>query len=122
MQRVVSQKFSPEPSGWISNQVFVPSDRDGGRLSVARGSLSEPHETALRFARGDSNNLPPSVVGVTTAEAHGVGTLPYPDPLRDDFVHAILSFATTLDQDQIEDLALELRLIAEDHGLLWSRP
>lgn len=108
--------------GRPSSQVFRPTPKDAGKLSVARGSLTTPASAFELHTRG-LGLLSAGTWAVTVEECREQALNVLPDPLSsppekvDDPAHAVVEF-TPHSKNQCEAKATRLTLKATERGRL----
>jgi hypothetical protein len=103
-----------KPDGSFSSQVFKPTPKDKGCMSVDRSSKVSAQTS---FEHHQSFGVSVAVLGVTVGEVTDVGLSSIDDVLVDKPAHAYIDM-TGKSRGQIEGLAGKLRDLAVDRGVL----
>jgi hypothetical protein len=103
-----------KPDGSFSSQVFKPTPKDQGCLSVDRSSKISAQ---MSFESHQAFGTSVAVLGVTVSEVTDVGLASFDDELFDKPAHAYIEM-TGKSRGQIEGLAGKLRDVAVDRGVL----
>ena len=106
--------------GQVSSQVFTPTKKDEGRLSVSRSSKTTP-EAAFVHHTKKLGLASAGVVAVTTGECARIDVGWADDPVEGDMpdlAHAYLDM-TSLSQGQIRTKAKLLKRLAQEKGFLY---
>lgn len=100
----------------ISSQVFRPTSKDSGLLSVDRSSKCTAQDAHERFASLGLRSL--GVLGVTVGECAQESLAAFDDPLPDNTAHAVIDFSG-LTRGQSETKAKKLLFLAEQRGFCY---
>ena len=103
-----------KPNGSFSSQVFKPTPKDKGCLSVDRSSKISAHTS---FEGHQSFGVSVAILGVTVGRVTDVGLASFDDVLADKPAHSYIDM-TGKSRGQIEGLAGKLRDVAVDRGVL----
>lgn len=106
----------------ITSQVFRPTRKDNGKLSVYDGSQMEA-EASWRHFTQEQGYPSVGVMAVTVEECAGEGLIVLPDP--NEFPeHVLIVFedptGNRLSRNQIDDISKRLKAAAERRG--WQYP
>ena len=100
--------------GTVTRQVFKPTPKDEGRLSVDRSSKISAEAAFDAHQQLGSSTM---VLGVAVGEIDDSGSSAYDDPVADKPAHAYIDF-TGLARKQVDGLAAQLRDFAVVRGVL----
>ena len=115
LYRMVSPSFMKD--GNPTSQVFKPTRKDNGRLSVYDGDQISPRD-AYEHYTGSPPGLGQNAVGVlavTVAECESLDLIVSPDPLPEFPEHTLIDFSA-LSRGMLKYAADELRVIANARG------
>jgi hypothetical protein len=117
--RQVSPSFL-KVGGFLSSQIFRPTGKDDGLLSVDRSSIEPSPEASLtRFNANGGQSI--GVLAATVAEFHGQELACHEDPLHHNAAHAVANFQG-LTRGQCEKKSKVLLACAEARGYLFQLP
>ncbi len=118
--RQVSPSFL-KVGGFFSSQIFNPTSKDDGLLSVDRSTLAASAEASLVSFNQDGGRSC-GVLGVTVAEVGAQGLRCHEDPLPHNAAHAVANFRG-LTRGQRESKAKSLLACTEHRdGYLYQLP
>lgn len=100
----------------VSSQVFRPTPKDAGLLSVDRSSKGTAQSSHDRYTRLGFASL--GVLGVTVEECERESLASFDDPLPENAAHAVIDF-TGLTRGQSETKAKKLLFWAEQRGYCY---
>jgi hypothetical protein len=86
--------------GRITSQAFRPTKKDDKKLSIDRGSLTDPANAFREYVKQGRASV--GVWSVTVGECGGAKVKAYPDPLPDDPAHGVIDFSSLPSNSAIE--------------------
>jgi hypothetical protein len=116
------RQIHPKPpfiqDGRVSSVAFRPTEKDQGRLSVARSSKTTAEDSYRTYVAQGFTSA--GVMAVSVHECHSIDLTAYDDPLPNNPAHAFIDFSKCSSKKECEKNAKILSERARKRGFLFQ--